>query len=78
VVDGDKDTLRLEVIDDGCGIAPERLSGTNPRLGITAMRERAGAIGAHVALHGMHGGGTRVQLRWSLEEGAHEHDLSGR
>ncbi len=62
-VDGDAHSLRLQIADDGSGIAS---SSSRPgHLGIVGMRERALAIGARFALDSMPGKGTIVSLDWS-------------
>jgi two-component system NarL family sensor kinase len=54
------ETLRLEVADDGCGVAPDRVAG----VGLTSMRERATELGGSFELAARPGGGTvlRVEL----------------
>jgi two-component system, NarL family, sensor histidine kinase UhpB len=57
----DRATLRLEVKDDGQGIAADRVA--DPRsLGLLGMRERARALSGEVAIRGVAGQGTRVTL----------------
>jgi PAS domain S-box-containing protein len=57
--------LRLEVRDDGLGIAPERqgASGTHGLLGI---RERARLLAGSATIEPAPGGGTRVRARFPL------------
>jgi hypothetical protein len=57
--------LRLQVIDNGCGIAAETVGGRSGHLGLVGMRERALSIGARFEVAGADGGGTRVTLNWS-------------
>ena len=57
-----EDTLRLEVIDDGCGVPEEHHAG----VGLTSMRERAAEVGGICAIEAAPGGGTRVQARLPL------------
>jgi signal transduction histidine kinase len=52
----------LEVGDNGTGIGPEQLSAANS-LGILGMRERALLLGGELAIHGVPGKGTTVQVR---------------
>jgi signal transduction histidine kinase len=52
-----EDTLRLEVIDDGCGLPEEHHAG----VGLTSMRERAAEVGGICVIEAAPGGGTRVQ-----------------
>jgi len=54
-------SLTLDVSDDGCGIAEERLSGTDS-LGLVGMRERALACGGELAIVGQRGEGTTVSF----------------
>ena len=61
-----EDELVLEVTDDGCGIAPERLAGAGS-LGLLGMRERAAVFGGTVAFSNVDPCGTRVTLRLPLE-----------
>ena len=54
--------LRLEVIDDGVGIAAERVAG----VGLSSMRERAEELGGTLAVEVGPRGGTRVLARLPL------------
>ncbi|WP_250558579.1 sensor histidine kinase, partial [Pseudonocardia lacus] len=54
-VDGDR--LRVEVVDDGRGPAPQRPAG----VGIASMRERAGELGGTCTVGRRAGGGTTVR-----------------
>ena len=74
-LDGDNGELKLEVRDDGVGIAPEVREGRVGHLGLVGMRERARAIGASLALQTAAGEGTTVALRWAVDD---EQDLSDR
>src|ERR687894_1557624 len=53
---------RVEVEDDGRGLAP----GTAAGMGIMGMRERAASLGGEIEVEGAAGAGTRVLLRVSL------------
>jgi len=58
---GEGGTLRLTVVDDGCGFDPAtdiRAGG----LGLTSMRERAAALGGTVRIETKPGAGTRVEV----------------
>ena len=55
----DGDALRLEVQDDGRGLAPAE-DGRRP-LGVVGMRERALAAGGHLTVAEAPGGGVRVR-----------------
>jgi len=56
--------LKLVVLDDGCGIAPEAIKKRrDERWGIWGMRERAERMGAKFRILSRTGGGTEVELR---------------
>jgi signal transduction histidine kinase len=55
-VDDADDVLRLDVVDDGIGIA----SDAGPGVGITSMRERAAELGGTLTVDATAAGGTRV------------------
>lgn len=55
--------LRLEVVDDGSGIA----DGTPPGVGLAAMRERAAEVGGSCTVAPADGRGTRVVAVLPLE-----------
>jgi PAS domain S-box-containing protein len=57
--------LRLEIEDDGCGIAPEDLTKARS-LGLKGMRERAHYLGGAFDVSRAPRGGTRVRLRLPL------------
>ena len=57
-----EDTLRLEVVDDGCGVPMEHRAG----VGLTSMRERAAELGGTCVIESTPGGGTCVQSRLPL------------
>jgi signal transduction histidine kinase len=61
-VRGDGDGVRAEVRDDGRGFDPHEPGNRRRSLGLTAMHERAGAIGARLTLESTPGEGTRVTL----------------
>jgi signal transduction histidine kinase len=53
--------LRLQVIDDGCGIDPQIAeSGKTGHYGLIGMRERANRIGGTVNIASAGGQGTRI------------------
>jgi two-component system nitrate/nitrite sensor histidine kinase NarX len=60
--------LRLEIEDDGRGMAPTlhsqaaALSDVRGHFGLRIMRERAEAMGGQLSLHSTPGQGTRVQV----------------
>jgi signal transduction histidine kinase len=58
--------LRLEVVDDGVGIAPERLT-SGGGYGLVEMQQRAAALDGTLTLgKAMAGSGTRVMLEVPL------------
>jgi PAS domain S-box-containing protein len=59
-------SVRLRVIDDGCGFSPDILPAG--RFGIIGMRERAEKIRAVFMILGSPGHGTQVHLRIPLDE----------
>jgi signal transduction histidine kinase len=56
------DDVRLEVVDDGVGIATPRPEG--PGLGLTNLRHRAEKLAGTFSIEALDGGGTR--LLWSV------------
>ena len=66
----EEEWVTLTVADDGCGIAPERISHPES-LGLLGMQERASAWGGQVAIEGEPGKGTTITIR--LKKEAHEH-----
>ena len=66
VTDGDG-FLNLEVADAGPGFDPDRV-GTEGRLGLAGMRERAELLGGSFRLETAPGRGTLLRLRWPLIE----------
>jgi signal transduction histidine kinase len=62
---------RLVVADDGAGFDPARLiSAASATSGMTAMRERANAIGARLLVDSHPGGGTWIQVEVTVTPGA--------
>jgi signal transduction histidine kinase len=59
LTDGD---FSLEIVDDGCGFAPEHREG----LGLRSMRERAAELGGTCVIDGQPGRGTAVCVRLPL------------
>jgi signal transduction histidine kinase len=54
---------RLSVLDDGCGFTPDMLERTDlSHFGVLGMQERAGKIGAELAITGTPGAGCLVSL----------------
>lgn len=62
----EKGAVLAEVIDDGRGFDP---ASAPPGVGLSAMRERAEALGAEIEVKSPPGEGTRVALRVPLEGG---------
>jgi len=56
------DELELEVVDDGCGMAPRSRAG----VGLTSMRERALELGGSLSIGPGPGGGTRLRACFPL------------
>lgn len=54
--------LRLEVLDNGCGVSADRKTNPSPpgHLGVVGMSERASLAGGQFLLENAPGGGTRV------------------
>lgn len=65
VLEGDAHRLKVDVVDDGVGIAPDFQLGRPGHLGVVGMRERAVSIGARCSITAEPGGGTRVCLSWT-------------
>lgn len=67
-LDGEAEVMRLEVVDDGCGIGES--GGASAGVGLSSMRERAEELGGAFAVETPPGGGTRVvaQLPCSSED----------
>ncbi|HYJ46061.1 MAG TPA: PAS domain S-box protein [Pyrinomonadaceae bacterium] len=65
-----EDDLRLEVRDDGRGIAEDQISGVGS-LGLLGMRERALLFGGEVLIRPAHGQGTIVTARIPLRRTDH-------
>lgn len=63
-LEGDTHWLRLEVQDNGQGLAPGALTVRPGHLGMVGMRERAIAIGAVFEVGEAPGGGTLITLNW--------------
>jgi two-component system, NarL family, sensor kinase len=60
-------TLRLEVRDDGIGIAGKRASApAHAGVGLTSMRERASELGGSFLVEPLPEGGTLVHARLPL------------
>jgi signal transduction histidine kinase len=57
----DEDQLRLEVADNGVGIAQDEVNGKKS-LGLLGMHERALLFGGEVSITGGPGHGTRVAV----------------
>jgi signal transduction histidine kinase len=63
-LDEDPSALRLEVIDDGCGISSTRTAG----VGLTAMHERTSELGGECGIEAIPEGGTRVSALLPLPD----------
>jgi signal transduction histidine kinase len=68
-LDSDDGRLRITLQDDGAGFDPDSPGRSRvPRFGLATMRERAGAIGAHLELTSAVGSGTRVEIRFPRQQ----------
>lgn len=65
LLQGAPEWMKLEIVDDGAGIAPDRKASRPGHLGMVGMRERAIAIGAECHVHPNPNGGTCVRLQWA-------------
>jgi signal transduction histidine kinase len=69
-VSGERDRLRAEIVDDGCGFdVTETLldAGRRGRLGLVGVTERARLLGGSCEIHSGPGGPTRITVelpRW--------------
>lgn len=59
---------RVEVRDDGCGFDADHTTSDETHVGLGIMRERAGHIGANVAVSSVPGSGTCVTLTVPLHQ----------
>jgi signal transduction histidine kinase len=63
ILNDEDDGVRLHVRDDGGGFDPAMFDGFRPHhLGTTAMRQRAEAVGGHMAIDSIVGRGTDVTV----------------
>jgi PAS domain S-box-containing protein len=60
--------VELSIADDGCGFDLARQPAGSKGLGVSIMRERAGAIGAAFEIHSQPGQGTRITIGWPSQE----------
>jgi len=58
----DKHLLRLRIMDDGKGMAPEVEQGCSGHYGLAGMRERARQIGSKLVILSGVGTGTEIDL----------------
>jgi signal transduction histidine kinase len=63
-----RDNLRLEIVDDGVGFAPDVRAG----VGSFSMRERAAELGGNYAIESERGTGTRVIAELPLTRQEHQ------
>lgn len=68
-LEGSADELRLWVSDDGIGLHDSLSFGRPGHLGMVGMRERALAIGGHLAVKASPTGGTVISLAWARVAG---------
>ncbi|MEZ5365623.1 MAG: PAS domain S-box protein [Bryobacterales bacterium] len=72
-LDCDDAELRVALLDDGRGFDTSTLHAERG-LGLTSMRERAGAIGGSIEIHSEPGAGTRVELTAPVAAGCEDDD----
>ncbi len=60
----DTDAVRVEICDDGCGIAATGATSQRGHYGLSIMRERAGSLGGALRIDSEPGKGANVQLRF--------------
>jgi signal transduction histidine kinase len=60
----DKNTLQIEVVDDGCGLP----DGYVPGVGLKSIRERTAELGGAYGIEPRTGGGTRLWVRLPIME----------
>jgi signal transduction histidine kinase len=70
VLDFGRDSLTLEVSDDGIGFDAEAISLSPTSLGLVGMRERADLIGGRLEVRSRPGEGARLRVTVPLEGGA--------
>lgn len=56
----DKQGLRLEIMDDGCGFDVKDTLPETQSLGLTSMRERVSSLGGYLRINSLSGVGTRI------------------
>jgi PAS domain S-box-containing protein len=62
----ENDELRIDIADDGCGIASAAANTARTRHGLLGMRERAHMLGGSLTIQDGPGGGTRVSASLPL------------
>lgn len=68
-------TIRLMIVDDGCGFDQAAVSPDN--LGLKIMYERAEAIGATCSLYSQPGEGTQITVTWHCPDQAQKDKFHG-
>lgn len=60
MISRDKQGLRLEIMDDGCGFDVKDTLPETQSLGLTSMRERVSSLGGYLRINSLSGVGTRI------------------
>ena len=60
-------SVRLTVVDDGCGLSPDQTGSTRSGMGLIGMRERFASLGGSVQLRGNPRGGARLDVSLPLD-----------
>ena len=61
-------SLRLLVVDDGCGFDPRRAPAADGHFGLLGMSERARSIGGSLRLHSSPGEGTEIVVKVPVDK----------
>ncbi len=67
LLEGHRDEISLTIDDNGIGYAPEIKHAPPPSLGLISMEERAKALGGNFSIARGPAGGTRVEVRFSID-----------
>jgi len=67
VLSFERDSVRLEVSDDGIGFDAQRLGSAPSSIGLIGMRERAQLVGGELTLESRQGEGARLTVTVPLQ-----------